>query len=298
MVGNSPPKIAVVLNAFKRTKYLPLQIEAVLGQTIKPEKIFVWHNFGEDIPEEVKDKCIVAKCSENLGVWARFAYALNIDADFICVFDDDTIPGERWFENCLETMKTHEGLLGTRGLRFLSDKRYHPFESYGWGQGDSNDVVEQVDIVGHAWFFRREWLSAFWTELPPKDASKIAGEDIHFSYTLQKYRGIATYVPPHPIDDKSLWGSLPEYGEKLGTDSAAISSSQTALNRFDIALQYYVKNGFQLCMSFSQRLKKGVVVGSGVRTNKFVRQVTNNNPFLKSLGKKLLSFLSKLGIHV
>lgn len=298
MVAPNPPKIAVVLNAFKRTKYLPLQIEAIEGQTIKPDSIFVWHNFGENIPDEVKEKCIIAECSENLGVWARFAYALNIDADYICVFDDDTIPGNRWFENCLKTMSTHEGLLGTRGLRFLSGKRYHPFESYGWGQGDSNEEIQQVDIVGHAWFFKREWLSAFWGELPPTDASKIAGEDIHFSYTLQKYRGIPTYVPPHPQNDKSLWGSLPEYGEKLGTDEAAISSSQTALNRFDIALQYYVRNGFQLCLTLNERLKKGVVVGSGVRTNKLVRNLTNRYPKLKSLGKRVLALLSKFRIHI
>lgn len=298
MVDTAHPKIAVVLNAFKRTKYLPLQIKAIEEQTIKPDGIFVWHNFGEDIPEEVKDKCIIAACSENLGVWARFAYALNIDADYICVFDDDTIPGSRWFENCLETMKTNEGLLGTRGLRFLSSKRYHPFESYGWGHGDSNEAVQQVDIVGHSWFFKREWLSAFWGELPPTDASKIAGEDIHFSYTLQKYLGISTFVPPHPQSDKSLWGSLPEYGEKLGTDEAAISSSQTALNRFDIALQYYIKNDFQLCMTLNQRLKKGVVVGSGVRTNRMIRTITNRNPKLKLVGRKVLAILSRLGIHI
>ncbi|WP_114785920.1 glycosyltransferase family 2 protein [Vibrio tetraodonis] len=298
MVENNSPRIAVVLNAFKRTQYLPLQVEAIEGQTIKPDKIYLWHNFGESLPDEIKHQCIIAECSENLGVWARFAYALNIDADYICVFDDDTIPGNRWFENCLQTMETHEGLLGTRGLRFLSSKRYHPFESYGWGKGDSNEETQQVDIVGHAWFFKREWLAAFWSELPPSNASKIAGEDIHFSYALQKYLGISTYVPPHPINDKSLWGSLPEYGEKLGTDNAAISSSQTALNRFDIALQYYVRNGFQLCLSFSDRLQKGVVLGSGIRTNTFVRSITNKSPFLKNSGKKLLTLLSKLGIHI
>ncbi|MCE0493767.1 glycosyltransferase [Vibrio salinus] len=295
MVKSEAPKIAVVLNAFKRTKYLYMQLDAIEGQTIKPESIYVWQNKGEVIDEKLKSRFILAECSENLGVWARFAFALNIDADYICVFDDDTIPGERWFENCIETMKTHEGLLGTRGLRYMNPKRYHPFEHYGWG--NANEETMQVDIVGHAWFFKREHLAMFWSEMPPKDSSKIAGEDIHFSYMLQKF-GLGTYVPPHPENDKSLWGSLPEYGKDIGMDENAISSDETALSRFDVALRYYTKRGFTLYLSGSERLKKGIVVGSGVRTNKVFRKVASNNPLIKKMGKRVLSMLEKLGIHI
>ncbi|WP_325892025.1 glycosyltransferase family 2 protein [Grimontia sp. NTOU-MAR1] len=296
MVNVAQPKIAVVLNAYKRTKYLELQLDAIDSQTVKAENIYLWQNKGEIIPDHLKSRFIHAECSENLGVWARFAYALNIDAEYICVFDDDTIPGPKWFENCLKTMETHEGLLGTRGLRFLSTKRYHPFEAFGWG--DTNEGVEQVDIVGHAWFFKREWLAAFWSELPPTDASKIAGEDIHFSYMIQKKLGLATYVPPHPADDESCWGSLPKYGKKLGMDSAAISSSQTALNRFDIALQYYTKNGFKLCKDMDVKMQKGVVIGAGVRKIGIVRKITNRYPKLHALGGKILNLLAKAGIHI
>ena len=296
MVKNDTDKtIAVVLNAFKRTNYLELQLDAIENQTIKPSQIYVWQNAGGNIPEHLKDRFILAECSENLGVWARFAYALNIDADYICIFDDDTIPGSRWFENCLDTIKEHDGLLGTRGLRYMSPKRYHPFEHYGWG--NPNEETIQVDIVGHAWFFKREHLAIFWSEMPPKDASKIAGEDIHFSYMLQKC-GLATYVPPHPKDDTGLWGSLPQYGKKIGTDENAISSDQTALSRFDIALQYYTSKGFKLCLGLNDRLKKGVVIGSGVRTNSSIRNFVNKNPKVKSFAKFILVQLEKVGIHI
>ncbi len=296
MVSKKVVKIAVVLNAYKRTDHLADQLKAIENQTIKPDSIHVWQNAGGEIPPELKSKFTLAECSENLGVWARFAFALNIDADYICVFDDDTIPGEKWFENCLDTMAEHEGLLGTRGLRFLSSKRYHPFDAFGWDS--PNEEAIQVDIVGHAWFFKREWLGAFWQEMPPKDASKIAGEDIHFSYALQKHLGVNTYVPPHPIEDQSLWGSLPEHGEKIGTDNASISTSDGALSRFDIAFQYYIKNGFELCMSLDERLKKGVVVGSGVRNNATVINLSKKYGFVKRIGKWFLDTLSKLGIHL
>jgi hypothetical protein len=295
MVRNDK-KIAVLLNAYKRTDYLELQLDAIESQTIKPSEVYVWQNAGGIIPEHLKERFILAECSENLGVWARFSFALNIDADYICAFDDDTIPGARWFENCLKTMDEHEGLLGTRGLRFMSPKRYHPFQSFGWD--DPSDEVAEVDIVGHAWFFKKEWLAAFWSELPPVDASKIAGEDIHFSYMIQKRLGLKTYVPPHPESDKSLWGSLPEYGKKIGTDNVAISSSESALSRFDIALHYYTKNGFKLCLSKSERLKSGVVLGSGVRSSENIRSFARKHPLLKRIGKFILHKLDKFGIHI
>jgi len=193
-------------------------------------------------------------------------------------------------------MEAHEGLLGTRGLRFLSPKRYHPFQSFGWDE--PNEEVVQVDIVGHAWFFKREWLAAFWSELPPTDASKIAGEDIHFSYAIQKHLGLGTYVPPHPSSDLDVWGSLPEYGKELGMDQSAISSDREALSRFDVALNYYTSRGFTLCQSTKDRLKEGVVVGTGLRTNAGLRAALEKSPALLKLVKWLVRGLARCKIHL
>lgn len=289
--------ITVLLNAYKRTEYLERQLDAIANQTIKPSRILVWQNAGSVVPDCLKARVTFAECNENLGVWARFAYALNADTEYICAFDDDTIPGPRWFENCLKTMENHEGLLGTRGLRFMSPQRYHPFQACGWDA--PNEAVEQVDIVGHAWFFKREWLAAFWRELPPPDASKIAGEDIHFSYALQKYLGLGTYVPPHPVGEPDLWGSLPEYGKKLGMNEAAISSNRDSLLRFDTALNYYTKRGFQLYLSAEERRAEGgLVIGSGVRTNRRLRQLVERHPFLFKIAKSVVKKLEEHKIHV
>ncbi|MBP3140691.1 glycosyltransferase family 2 protein [Aliivibrio fischeri] len=295
MVNESDIKIAVVLNAYKRTEFLELQLDAIEKQTIKASDIYVWQNRGQDIPEYLKSRFILANCSENLGVWARFAFALNIDADYICLLDDDTIPGSKWFENCVDTIKSHDGLLGTRGLQYLSSKRYHPYKEFGWAYPNEDTV--QVDIVGHAWFFKREHLAMFWSELPPKNFSRVAGEDIHFSYMLQKF-GLKTFVPPHPSGDQELWGSLPHYGKELGTNEAAISQGSDATSKFDIAYKYYISKGFQLTLDLSERLSSGVVVGSGVRKNKFFRKIVERNPSMKKYSKVFLKQLEKLGIHI
>jgi hypothetical protein len=194
--------------------------------------------------------------NENWGVWARFYYALNAKTKYVCVFDDDTIPGSRWFENCLETIKTNRGLLGTIGLIFNDQDNYHNHTRYGWA--NPNKDTKQVDIVGHSWFFEREYLTAFSREFPLLDV-KICGEDIHFSYTLQKYFGLNTYVPPHPIKDKQMWGSLK--GEELGIDKHAISRLHinNLNNNFSKVNAYFKecqKNGWKLIKFKESNIEK------------------------------------------
>ena len=46
---------------------------------------------------------------------------------------------------------------------------------------------------------------------------------MHFSYIINKELGLNTFVPPHPIDQTELWGSLPLYAQELGSDSNALS---------------------------------------------------------------------------
>src|SRR5690606_35792088 len=96
-----------------------------------------------------------SQSNNNFGVWARFAYALNAISDYVCVIDDDTVPGNQWFENCLKTLEIHNGLLGTIGIKYHTNQGYFPSTRYGWA--NPNETIVEVDIVGHCWFFRREW---------------------------------------------------------------------------------------------------------------------------------------------
>ena len=100
-----------------------------------------------------------------------------------------------------------------------------------------------MDIVGHAWFFKREWLSAFWCELPPVSTTTV-GEDMHFSYTLQKYLGLNTYVPPHPKYFKEMWGSLK--GWEMGTEKNALSFNPTNIKLMDVYHKELITKGFKL----------------------------------------------------
>lgn len=226
-VGN----ITVILNGYKRPHTLKEQYQAIMAQSIKPAEVMFWRNDGDvtaganSFPKDVVDACVSFQGNKNLGVWARFSFALMAKTKYVCVFDDDTIPGNRWIENCILTNKKHRGLLCTVGVIFHTDRGYDgPYHRVGWPE--PNEQTQPVDLPGHSFFFERELLTAFWRELPDPKFVRC-GEDIHFSYAIQKYMGLNTYVPPHPKNDMSLWGSLPTKAMTYGTDLVAVSNPQT-----------------------------------------------------------------------
>jgi hypothetical protein len=240
--------ITAVINLYKRPYTLIQQLFAIQNQSIKPENIIIWKNTMDSIelpkiPDELNNNIIIINCSKNLGVWPRFYAGLFCNSKYICVFDDDTIPGCDWFKNCLNTIETHRGLLGTIGLRFIKGNNYiHEFPRMGWEGANENTV--QVDIVGHSWFFEREWITEL-TKFEPDYSSMLSwGEDICFSYCLQQI-GINTYVPPHPRSNMNLWGSHPELALRYGADNNAISYLPGSVTKFDNLLKLFIEKGFK-----------------------------------------------------
>lgn len=230
--------ISVILNGFKRPRLLKEQADAINNQT-EQTRLYVWQNTGQ-IDPEVERGAICASSNYNFGVWARFAFALNCNTKYVCVFDDDTIPGKNWLKNCKDTISINRGLLGTVGVIF-NDLSYRNYDRVGWP--NPNAETQKTDIVGHSWFFEREMLCDFWRESEPP-IHNLSGEDVHFSYSIQKYSGLGTYVPPHPESDLSLWGSQPHTAISYGVGSEAISSNCHA-SHFSANLLHYYNKGFK-----------------------------------------------------
>jgi glycosyltransferase involved in cell wall biosynthesis len=234
-------KVSVILNCYKRPDTLNQQIAALEAQSVAPHEILIWQNKGnlEDFQpiQPVLHNHASAVSNFNWGVWSRFAYALNSTGDYICLFDDDTIPGENWLENCLVNHSRQRGVYGTIGVVF-HDLDYRNYKRYGWAE--PNEHAQEVDIVGHSWFFDREVLGKFWSEAPVPQ-HELSGEDVHLSYSAQKL-GLNTYVPPHPRDDLSLWGSQPNEAMQYGIDDVAISCNYHG-SHFGANLKHYHKKG-------------------------------------------------------
>lgn len=215
--------ISVILNVYKRPYSLERQIQAIKNQTIKVDSsdIHVWFNNPEDakvIQTLPIDKNIkVYQCNYNTKFFGRFTLPLICKTKYIAMFDDDIIPGERWLENCVNSIQTQDGIYGGSGIYLQADS-YLPHTKIGWNQVN-NDKITEVDLVGHAWFFRKEHAKFMWLEEPP---SWDNGEDMFFSYIAQK-NNVKTFVPPHPKNDISLWSNNPRLDNNMGRDANAHS---------------------------------------------------------------------------
>ena len=237
--------ITVILNCYRRPYNLEMQIAAIKKQTKRPKQIWLWVNQHEDNEGFDYSQLDVDRLFLNNYNWkfyGRFAAALLADTEYIAIFDDDTIPGQKWFDNCFKTMSIKEGILGSAGVILKSDK-YADHDRCGWPT--HNNKIERVDLVGHAWFFKREWLQYLWKEKPPTWDN---GEDIQFSYSAQKYGGIETYCPPHPTTNRDMHGSI--LGNELGIDSKATStdsavSHQQFFSERDGCVQHSLRNGWK-----------------------------------------------------
>ena len=241
--------ITVILNGYKRPHTLKEQYEALKAQTVDDLQIMFWGNIienVEDFPSEVVNKCVSSIANTNLGTWGRFSFALFAKTPYVCVMDDDTIPGKKWFENCLQTMETHRGVLSTRGCIMSANDHLYPFgDSYtpvGWC--DPNPEPVRVDMGCHSWFFEKDWLRAYWAEMPAQLPQNFGG-DTHISYAVKKHFGYNTYIPPHPLDDMDMWGSIPEKGLDYGQDGNSISESMGGTQGMNSYWNYVKQNGYR-----------------------------------------------------
>lgn len=204
--------VTAVLNGFERPYNLNSQIDAVESQSIKPDEILLWYNKGEK-PQIVPDGVNAAVCNTNFGVYARFAYAMMAKTPYVAILDDDTIPGPHFFRSAIRLIEEKNCMVGTVGVILTRDE-YPGHRRTGWPT--CNVEAERVDLIGHAWVMRREWLHYLWQDMPLLWNN---GEDIHLSAIL-KMNGIESYVSPHPAANRTVWGSL--MGNELGSDAAAL----------------------------------------------------------------------------
>jgi hypothetical protein len=240
--------VTVILNGFRRPHALQEQYLAVKNQTYPDIKIMFWGNTYDvetvnQFPKEILSSCTTAICNENLGVWARFAFALNAYTPYICMLDDDTIPGKKWIEHCLDSIKSTSGLMGGRGVRFTGDDYLnYPGCNYE-GVGKGNESLKRVDIIGHSWFFERDWLRFYWLDMPDVQLSS-GGEDMHFSYVLQRRLGLYSYIPPQPEDDPELWASTNP--SKYGEDMVATSRTSIGHLQAHTYWNFMISQGYKL----------------------------------------------------
>lgn len=244
MSSHTSDGITVILTAYKRQNYLREQIEAIKKQTIAPVEIWVWSNRSEDELIDIShlaDRVIVS--NSNFSFWGRFAVAAMARTNFIAFFDDDVLPQSHWFENCLKTIDGgFDGILGGSGVLLPTTGGYSSKVKAGWN-GIHSEQATEVDLVGHAWFMRKEYLKFMWYEEPLNWEN---GEDIHLSYMALKHGNIRTFVPPHPEQEPNLWSCRPDFGKVVGRTKVATSKTAEHKSIRSDLVDRYRANGWQI----------------------------------------------------
>lgn len=242
-------EVSVVLNLYKRPYALPLQLEAIKNQSLKPKEILLYQDGvfdGIEIPKECKEHFDSIEISQvNKGVWERFRFAKKAKSPFVCVFDDDIIPGRDYLANCFYQMTQRGGLYGAIGIVLQKPENYPNRDFIRLGWANPNESRVEVDFVGHSWFFKKEWLDDLFAGTQSLQDFKIAGEDMGFSLALQR-KGIKTFVPPQPYKKPHLWGNNPQYAKKYGDDSVALFNADESKTKYNNAMNETIKLGFKI----------------------------------------------------
>ncbi|XP_020112573.1 uncharacterized protein LOC109727091 [Ananas comosus] len=223
--GPNVPKIAVILNHFKR-KTLCAQLDSLLNQTLPFHQVWVL-SFGS--PNELSLRRIVEgynnsrisfiSSSYDFKYYGRFQMALQTESDFVYIVDDDMIPGKKMLEILAHvggTDKYKNAVLGSIGrilpfrqkdFTFPSYRKFRSKEAGLYLPDPAYDIaverIVQVDFLSSSWFLSADLIKTLFIETP---FTFMTGEDLHLSYQLQKYRNAGSFVLPADPNDKETWG--------------------------------------------------------------------------------------------
>jgi hypothetical protein len=215
--------ITPIITAYRRPHTIRPLVAALRAQTVRPDRIWAWAN--DPTPEVTAalagaglDRIVTS--SENTYFHGRFALALLVPTEYVAIFDDDSIPGPEWFDNCLATMARTAGILGTAGV-LLRGPSYAQRSMHGWQR--PNDQAIEVDLVGQAWFLRTEWVRYLFAA---PVVTGTNGEDIELAARAWRMAGIRSFCPPHPPGDLRRWGRT--RGLELGVERSVTRPSHFA----------------------------------------------------------------------
>lgn len=207
-----------VITLWKRSSYLREQLNAICGQTIKPNEIIIIQNENHfEIDKELIEEYGVKVVKSDINsLYTRWIIGYLSDSKYISVFDDDVIPGKKWIENCIRVCETHNALVGPSGRRAKLDKEPAWISVDIGSKNKENlsctdrDVV--CDWVCNSYFFKKEWIK-YVVSAGRYLSTQKTFDDIQLATTLKFYGGIKTVVPQQSKDNLDFNGHIKrEYG--------------------------------------------------------------------------------------
>ncbi len=217
---------SAIVCLWKRKDYIVKQISAISNQSIRPVEIICLINENHFASEELaylRNKgCKVIKSDVN-SLYTRWAISYICKGRYVCIFDDDTIPGTSYIENAIRCCAGYKCLVGAAG------RIYDPLGMEGLykivAPTKHNDnfiscAEEDVfcDWVCNSYLFDRAWVPSIIDEMALME-SFSTHDDMQAALSAFRSMNIGCVVPYQPNDNPALSASLyPEYG----SDSFAV----------------------------------------------------------------------------
>jgi len=201
--------VTIILNIWRR-KYLNEQLASLAGQSVRPKSIWIIQYENHIISQEVIDRykalfveLVTIRSEKNLKYFGRFSIAINVDTKYTWLVDDDVIPGSEWLERCVNKCESLNSIISCTG-RIIPKDNCRPEERTATGYqgiyygdlipGRLRNYMEEdtrVDYACNSYFFKSEWISAYWSVWPK---TFLSGEDIHLCATLKSALDVGTTV--------------------------------------------------------------------------------------------------------
>lgn len=236
----------VVIGVYEGIGNVDKILSQVAIQTYKPKQVIVWvnknvkKNFNaNELLKKYKGLQII-ESSYNYGVYSRFTATYLLATNYAMVFDDDTIPGQLWAENCALTFNEvgNNAILGATGVTLQSDNYYNHIKC---GNDTNTKKITKCDLVGHCWVFNRKLAKYILEDAP---LSFTNGEDIHFSANAKIAEGINTYIPAQPNILPDTHGSLfPGLGN--APNRLSTINVNAHFNLRDGIIKYWINKGWK-----------------------------------------------------
>lgn len=217
-----------IITMWKRSDYLAEQLSAIKTQSFAPAEIIIILNENHISEQTIRDiggPDIRIVRSDVNSLYSRWAIAYIAKGEYVCVFDDDIIPGSLWIENAMRASKQYNALVGPSGRIYSKNGKHGYYKlvvpAENWSDKQTIDCgVTDVycDWVCNSYLFKREWVGYALGAVRYQESFKTF-DDIQLATSLYIYGGIQCITPMQPSSNKELHGSLKH---SYGNDAHAI----------------------------------------------------------------------------
>jgi len=228
-------EITAIIQSYRRQDNIPVIIKRLREQTHPPKRIIVWNDndgLGRDL--HIDGVEIINSNSNEWHNCGAFLIAYFCNTDYVCILDDDALPGKRFFEFCLKHIgkDATKQILAGFGIKLRSN-RYggrHQFRSRV-----SNELKwERVDMAGNIYFCWKSAILPMFSKRPPFWHHIV---DLHFSFMARK-EGYKIYVPyPSNKDEMPFTAGLP-----LGVSVNAMYKQKKHMINRNKYVEWAIKN--------------------------------------------------------